>query len=751
MYVLLTYLAGSSASMLENTLVEQEQLASSVPYEVELRPKAVIQISLTSVATDALEKTRARLFTVLKETAAMPLDMQYIQDCIKRERRQSKFYAEGSGQYFNDPIIYNFLFGERNGSALRHTLEDLKVFDQLEEWDDLQWRHWLSTWIAEAPSVTVIAKPSAALAAKLKTKEKARIKARTERLGAKGLEDLGKRLATAKNENSIPIPRAILENFVTPGTDSIHFIGTTTARSGPARAMGALNNGAQQIIDKEEDLPLFLHFEDMRSNFAYISLVLGTDVVPLSLRPLLPIYIENFFSAPLSRNGKVIAFDQVIKELEHDTVDYGMSSGRTMGNSETIIIKLQVEVEKYQMAIRWVKELMNSSIFDLDRIKATTTRLIAEIPDSKRDGSDMVNAVELMTGTTSASISRASSTLVKALYLKRVRSLLEKDPQMTLDQLASMNASLCQPSNMRILVAADLNQLRQPVESWKLFVQDRSISTLKPLDSRLSRLSEAGRSPGNTAYIIPISSLDTSYALIVSKGPSSFFDDDFAALMVAVSYLNAVEGPFWTAVRGTGLAYGTSMSRHVDSGQISLDIYSSPDAFKAFVACKAVVEDLVSGATLIDLFTFEGAISSIVLGFANAEATRANAAQSSFVRQVIRDLPKDWPTVMLARIRQVTVSKVRSVLRRIVMAIFDARTANLFITCGPGMQAGLLKGFNDYGYEAEVKPLTFFQDDYGLKERDENDEPSLEEEDDDDVKDDDEGEDDEDHQMETEG
>lgn len=732
MIILLTYLAGSSASVLESILVEREQVASSVPYEVELRPTSVIQFTLTSVATKQLENVQARFFEVLKETAATPLDMQYMQDCIERERRQVKFYAEGSGQYFNDPIINDFLFGERDGSTLRADLENLAQFDELEAWGELEWKHRLRTWMSDAHSVTVIGKPSADLAAKLKSDEKARIKARKDGLGAAGLEDLDKRLAAAKAQNEVQVPEELLDRFIVPGTDSIHFIGTATARSGTAREMGALDNEAQSLIDLDEDLPLFLHFEHIQSNFAYITLVLSTEVIPLSLRPLLPIYMDNFFSAPMSRDGQVISFDQVIKELEKDTVDYGMYPGREMGNSEAIIIKMEVEVEKYHAAIRWVENLIKCSIFDLDRIKATTVRLLADVPDSKRDGSKMVTATELMVSTAPSSISRASNTLVKALYLKRVKTLLEKDPQVILNQLAEINACLCQPSNTRILVTADIKKLERPVQSWKQYSgAEKANSPLKPLDTRLSRLSEIGRNPGNTAYIIPMPSLDSSFTLIISKGPSALDDPTLPALMVAASYLNAVEGPFWTAVRGTGLGYSTNLARHVDSGQIALDIYSSPDPYKAFVASKRVVQDLVSGTTPVDRFTMEGAVSSIVLGFANAEATRASAAQSSFVRQVIRGVPKDWPKIMLEKVRKVTVGEVKDVLRTIVLPIFEGETANLFVTCAPSMAEGLVKGFGELGFKPEVKPLTFFQDDYGLQADDGADEQGDEEEDED--------------------
>ena len=151
------------------------------------------------------------------------------------------------------------------------------------------------------------------------------------------------------------------------------------------------------------------------------------------------------------------------------------------------------------------------------------------------------------------------------------------------------------------------------------------------------------------------------------KGPNLSFDPSVPALMVAASYLNAVEGPLWTAVRGTGLAYGNGLRYSLESGSVSLSIYRSPDAFKAFAASKRVIEDFVSGHTKFDDLALEGAISSLVLGFANSEATMSNAASVSFSRQVIKGQPKDWPRFILEKIRKVPLEEIRTVMEEIFM------------------------------------------------------------------------------------
>jgi Zn-dependent M16 (insulinase) family peptidase len=159
--------------------------------------------------------------------------------------------------------------------------------------------------------------------------------------------------------------------------------------------MGHLDNPIQHIIDSVNlELPLFLHFEHIQTNFVHIELLVSTERVPEHLRPLLSVYMETFFALPMIRDGKRIEYEQVVMELDRDTVNYGINTGREYGNSEAIKLGIQVEIEEYATAVRWLKDLMFSSIFDLERIVTTTQRLLAEIPGEKRSGSAMLQYVQ---------------------------------------------------------------------------------------------------------------------------------------------------------------------------------------------------------------------------------------------------------------------------------------------------------------------------------------------------------------------
>ena len=203
--VLLTYLAGSAVSVLQNVMVEKEELAGSIAYWLDTRPNTVIWFGPTGVATEKLEFVENRLFELLKDVASKPLDMRYLRDCLNRERRQIKFQAESSGSFYASAVITDFLFGKRDGSTLKEDLGTLAEYDALENWTEAQWTELLKKWISDAPHISVLGKPSKELAAKFKSEEERRIAARKEKLGPEGLEKLGEKLKKAIAENDAPV------------------------------------------------------------------------------------------------------------------------------------------------------------------------------------------------------------------------------------------------------------------------------------------------------------------------------------------------------------------------------------------------------------------------------------------------------------------------------------------------------------------------------------------------------------------
>lgn len=687
MSVLLVYLAGSSVSVLENTLVEKEQLASSILTSWDARPNCIIWLQPTSVATEKLADVEKRLFEVLRDVASKPLDMAYMRDCIERELRQLIYQAESSGEYFSSNVINDFLFGQRDGSSLRD-LKSLREYDVILTWTDDQWRDFLRTYISDAHHISILGKPSKKMAERLKTEELARLAKRKEELGESGLEKLREKLELAKAKNDAPIPNELLQKWPVPGTESIHFIKSIPARSGLARSLGPPQNAIQNLLDAGSETDLFIQYEHVPSNFVTINVLMGTAHIPLQYRPLLTLFMDNFFNSPAMYNGHRVEFEQIVTELEKDTVSYTMCGGSRIGDSEGVMIQFQIESKKYEKAIEWIRGLMFDTIFDETRLKAAVVKILADIPEAKRSGSSMLYAVDGMIHLAPESIVKARNTLVKSTVYKQVKKQLETEPEAIIKMMQSVRESLFRFDNMRVLVIGDITRLDNPAKPWDKLTTELKVSeSVNPIVPTWKLLSPEGQSPGGIgATIVPMSTIDSSYLISSAKGPTSYLDPQLPALMVAVSYLDAVEGPLWAAVRGTGLAYGTGFSRDVDGGFMQFRVYRSPDAHKAFSASKAIVESYIDGSAPFEDHALEGAVSGIVVMMADEQPSMATAATVNFQNSVIRRLDPDYNSQILKKVRDVGVEDIKKAMRDWLLPTFVAGTANLVVTCAEVMK-----------------------------------------------------------------
>ncbi|KAH7318215.1 Metalloenzyme, LuxS/M16 peptidase-like protein [Stachybotrys elegans] len=748
--VLLTYLCGSSVSVLENVIVEREELASSISYWWDARPNSVIWLQPTGVATDKLEFVEKRLFDLLKEVASKPLDMEYMRECIRRERRQVKYHAETSESFFATNIITDFLFGKRDGSTLKD-IKSLSEYESLEKWTDEQWRAFLSKWIADAHHVSILGKPSAQAAIDLREAEKNRIAQRKKELGPKGLEEWAEKVKNAKAKNDLPIPPEIIDKWHVPSTDSIHFIESDTGRTGRARDLGKGSGKTQQLLDEKPEgkLPLFIQFESVPTNFVHITIHIGTSSVPDDLKPLMPIFSDIFFNTHIMRDGELVNFEQVVMELERDTVGYGISSARSIGDPDGIMLQIQVEKDKYAAAVKWIRTMMFDTVFDPKRLRAAVSKALADIPEAKRDGRGMASEVDNSIHLDRSSLTVARRVLVRAAYLPRLKKLLKSQPDEVVSWFETLRTSLFTFQNVRVLVAADLPTLPDPTTTWDLLSEKLGeVKDLIKINSPKTLLNEEGKEPGKVGVtIVPMSTLDSSFSVSTANGLDDYKDERLAAAMVAVCYLEAPEGPLWNAVRGAGYAYGSYFARDLESGVLSYRVFRSPDAYKAITASKKAIQDILDGTSPIEKHLLEGAVSQIVVMFADEQATMPNAAQQNFVLSVVRGLPLDWSKTLLKAVSEVTEEQIKDVMRKLILPVFEPGKSNVVVTCGKLMTEGMETAFQGMGYKVQTKTLDDFGDDYGMAARypieDEDEDEEDEDEDEDEFESDEDDSDDE--------
>lgn len=282
------------------------------------------------------------------------------------------------------------------------------------------------------------------------------------------------------------------------------------------------------------------------------------------------------------------------------------------------------------------------------------------------------------------SIGRAQDTLVKALYLKRISAQLAAEPSEVVSRFEELRNTFCKLENFRILVIADITKLTNPVSAWKSFVEGKKFNgTLAPIDHRKQRLTPQGAKPGGIAHIVPLPTIDSSFSFHVALGPDNPSHPKLPAMLLAMAYLDAVEGPLWRAVRGTGLAYGTGFSKNMDAGHIQFSVFRSPDAYKAWAASRKVLTDHIDGTVAFDKFSLEGALSSIVVQFADDESSASAAAQASFINQVIYQQSKNYNMELLKKIRAIGVEDLKQVLKEVLLPVFLHETSNTIVVTAP--------------------------------------------------------------------
>lgn len=152
-------------------------------------------------------------------------------------------------------------------------------------------------------------------------------------------------------------------------------------------------------------------------------------------------------------------------------------------------------------------------------------------------------------------------------------------------------------------------------------------------------------------------------------------------------------------------ADGANLIFDFSRGLAALRIYKSPDAAKAFLAAKSIVDRLVSGALEIDALTLEAAKSSLAYSSAASQSTLSDAASSSFLNAAIRAIPRDYSSALLDLCQDVPLAEVLRVLRQYVAPIFDSTSSIAVVSSTPTKVDEISKQLEGLGYEVEVRTL----------------------------------------------
>jgi hypothetical protein len=79
-------------------------------------------------------------------------------------------------------------------------------------------------------------------------------------------------------------------------------------------------------------------------------------------------YLTSFFSLPVTRqSGKRLTHEEVINQLDNETVSYEANLGVGDTFCENLRVSFKVETPLYETAIEWLRDLVYDSEFDKER------------------------------------------------------------------------------------------------------------------------------------------------------------------------------------------------------------------------------------------------------------------------------------------------------------------------------------------------------------------------------------------------
>lgn len=77
----------------------------------------------------------------------------------------------------------------------------------------------------------------------------------------------------------------------------------------------------------------------------------------------------SFFSLPVKTStGERLSHEEVVAKLDDETVHYEIDFGMQYYFSEVLRVGIEVEKKNYEYALRWLKDLIFGSEFDIGRL-----------------------------------------------------------------------------------------------------------------------------------------------------------------------------------------------------------------------------------------------------------------------------------------------------------------------------------------------------------------------------------------------
>lgn len=719
-----SYFTDSPISLFNKNLIEVENpFATDIDYTTDDYLKTVINFNVNGVPTEKLEELDSKIKElVLTQTDSKNFDLKYIKQIINQQRLKYVSGTEKSASMFSNIAISEFIYGNPDGSDLSKWCKDLNEYDTLLTWTAEQWADLIKCQLVDNKSATVLGKPSAKLNEEYKKKNKQRSKDIKTKYGKEGLKELQIQLDAAQAKNDLPIPHDLILKFERPDPSKIDFIKTKSYKGGNTE--GIVNVNYNDYIEDDEfskilklqeitQSPLFFHFEDFKSQFTTIDLVMSSTRIEPKLLSYMSIMEEIFSLSIQYPNGKYIPFDEVISLVNNDLIEFHLDNGYESQFLELINVKLKFESTKYSQAIDWLTAVTKYCVFEEARIKIIIEKIINSLPDKKRNGELMMYSSQYRHLFNNKSLRKAQDSIHTESFYKELLAQINRGEfaQIAKD-LETLKLQLFKLDNIKVFVVGNVNNLDEPLSTWNKFIQASEGETnYKPepfdaLPRSFEFKSERGAKCKEDAYLVISPAAESTHLTASTVIPTDYLDEDIFKIALATEFLVAVEGPFWRGIRGTGLAYGANIRRNIETGFLTFNIYRGADPRQAWITAKSIVDDYALGNLEIDTISIENAIAAIVNELANGEDNSYDAANSKISDNIFKRRGPQYVTYFLSKLSALSTSDVVYALNKYFKAIFDAQSSVIFTSLPPAKAGELGDFFRLQGYNITTEHIS---------------------------------------------
>lgn len=701
--ILMRYLADNSVSPLQRDLVEVEDpYASNANYSIGENSESLLYFSFDNVPLEKVDKLFAKYSEVIGKIASGEerIDMSRLQSVLDKQIQEQLSSLECTP---HDDIAFHaigyILYGDSQ-TNFDERLNSNRQLVELKDRDEQYWLGLLKKYFIEAKYVVVRAVPSIEEQQRMAKEELERVEEQRKKLGATGLAEKEENLVKARLQNETPPPSEMLTQVPVPNIDDIKYH--------PLQIFKPNSDSSPPGIDLKA-LPVYAEAYDLHSNFVYTVVSLNTEPVPLELRPYLLLLLELFTESPVLRDSVLIPYEDVVVQLEADTVAVGVRLGLETNSrfscgpySNNVSIVLEIEVQKYERGAQWVAEILHQTKFTPERIRVTAAKMANDVAQAKRNGNSIARIL-LKSIFYKMDANFQMITLVRQhKFLTNVIEKLEspEGAQGIIDDLNRLRAILTSGPNIALHISADWAKLSTVVPDlvspWQKIVSDSNeIKIADKLnatpDWKLINLA-GNLEPGVDGVILGMGCIESAFLYHVAPTTTNFMDDDLPPLLLFLQYLTQLEGPLWRQIRGQGLAYGYSIIPRPNEGFLYLSLYRATNVSAAYKETKTIVEAQLQPDAVWDQTLLESAKSSLIFEIIQREKSVGDVVVQALLFS-FKDVPVDYNKIVVQKVNSVTPEDLKRVGPKYIAPLFSSK-ARSAIVCHPDKSADIKAAFD---------------------------------------------------------